>query len=277
MVTPLKGDNMFRDLKKYFWKKLVDFVGDIRSLNGFPWVTWAPPHDYKVDLDEVLYALKYLIKPGDVGLHRDEGYLSNVAIPGFMKHAWVHVEPLRDDGTAPKIVEAVGEGVRHVNAIVPLKTDYAIIVRPKTIKHRPEGVKVAVDKAMRIIGENYDVDFDFDIEKEVEFFTGPDSYLGYQRTTLLDGVEHLRGYDPAFSCTEVASFAWWHESANLCLYRSEARGKKVILADQFLNPVGWEIVWLSKSVTPEVAKKMGLKGVGVSMIKDWIDANPELR
>ena len=71
------------------WRKLVFFAGDIRKIESFPWLTWAVKK-HKVCFDEILEALP-LVQFGDVGLHRDMGYLSNVAIPGFMKHAWMHI------------------------------------------------------------------------------------------------------------------------------------------------------------------------------------------
>ncbi len=97
------------------WRELVFFFGDVRHLPAFPWVTWAK-HVHYVELGEVVEALP-LIKFGDVGIHRDWGYLSNLAIPGFMKHAWIHTI----DGTStPTIVEAISEGVVKRSAIYPM-------------------------------------------------------------------------------------------------------------------------------------------------------------
>ena len=112
----------FEDL----WRELVFFVGDIRRLHSFPYVTWAI-HEHQIDYDEVLEVLP-LIKYGDIGIHRDSGYLSNIAIPGFMKHGWIHA----DDGIVnPKIVEAISEGVVMRSSIYPIFSDYTIILSPK--------------------------------------------------------------------------------------------------------------------------------------------------
>ena len=64
------------------YRKAVFFIGDIRKIDSFPWVTWDV-HQHRVSLDEIIEALPK-IKYGDVGIHRDDGYLSNIAIPGFM-------------------------------------------------------------------------------------------------------------------------------------------------------------------------------------------------
>lgn len=71
------------------YRSFLNWGGDIKKQNCFPYVTWST-HSYLVDYDEVLEVLP-LIEYGDIGLHREIGYLSNKVIPGFMKHAWIHV------------------------------------------------------------------------------------------------------------------------------------------------------------------------------------------
>jgi len=58
----------------------------------------------------------------------------------------------------------------------------------------------------------------------------------------------------------------WHKREELCLYRTERRGKNVIVADDFLNN-DWYIKWLSKSVTLDAAEKYGLHEESLSMIE----------
>ena len=227
------------------WTRIVFWVGDIRSLSSFPWVTWAVK-THMVEFEEIKEAM-YVAQRGDIGLHRDKGYLSNIAIPGFMKHAWIHIEH-------GDVVEAISEGVVRRSAFYPLYTDFGIIVRPR-IKGDMESISRAVGKAKSIIGENYDVDFRFDIEKELRFYEGKDA---------------AKSYDPAFSCTEVVSFSWWHESERLGIKRSTQRGKQVILADDFLSD-SFEIVWVSDSVTFEAARAMGLHQVGLRMLSDYLE------
>lgn len=242
------------------WRKLVFFVGDIRQLHSFPWVTWSI-HEHEIDYDEVLQVLP-LIKHGDIGIHRDWGYLSNVAIPGFMKHAWIHV----NDGLEnPAIIEAISEGVVKRNPIYPLFSDYTIILSPTGVSDEERAG--ACKKANGIEGQRYDVEFNFNIEEELRFYTGKEQEQAKQ--DLDKSQMHMRKYNHAFSCTEVVSYAWWHKREELRLYRKERRGKSVILADDFLNR-GWSIKWLSKSVTPDTAKKHGLHEEGISMIEDYL-------
>ncbi len=77
-------------LFKALWRKIVFFVGDVHTVPAFPWVSWGIKK-HQMNYDEVLVALPK-IQYGDIGLHRDKGFLSNVAIPGFMKHSWIHVQ-----------------------------------------------------------------------------------------------------------------------------------------------------------------------------------------
>lgn len=242
------------------WKKLVFLAGDIRRLNCFPWVTWSV-HRHKVCLGEILEVLPEL-KFGDIGLHRDWGYLSNVAIPGFMKHGWIHVS---SGENPPMIVEAVSEGVLLRSALYPMYSDYTIILEPKNALDRER--KGACKKARSIVGEKYDVNFHFDIEDEINYYKG--ARVDEAKGDLSEGEKRLKKYDPAFSCTEVCSYAWWHKREDLRLYRKPRRGKNVIIADDFLNN-SWKIKWLSSSITVDVAVKYGLHEEGVSMIESFI-------
>ena len=77
----------------------------------------------------------------------------------------------------------------------------------------------------------------------------------------------MRKYDPAFTCTEVVSYAWWHRRESLNLIRRPVRGQTIILADDFFND-GWQIKWMSRSVTAETARRHGLHEQGCDMIAD---------
>lgn len=254
-----------KKLTHNIWRKLVFWVGDIRGINCFPWVTWAC-NKHLIDFPEILVALEK-VQAGDIGLHRDKLYLSNIPIPGFMKHGWVFTDsPLSCSNKKENkiksikncnIVEAVSEGVLKRSAIYPLLSDYAIILRPKNVS-LTDTVR-AVVKANKIVGCKYDADFDFDIEEELEHFDHHDK-CGIE--------ENLCKWDGGFSCTEVCLFAYFHIKDKLKLERKERRGKMVIIGDDFINS-SFEIVWLSKSVTPEVATKLGLHKEGVEMIREY--------
>lgn len=245
--------------KNALWRQLVFFVGDIRLLRHFPYVTWSAP-EHRVSYDEILEGLPR-ISYGDVGVHRDWGYLTNIAIPGFMKHAWIHV---RGGIAAPQIVEAVSAGVVARSAIYPMFSDYTVIFSPRNVTEAER--KGACKKARQIIGKGYDVDFAFDIERELQHFNGEDTTDA--RAHLQQGQRFMRAYDPAFTCTEVVSYAWWHRRETLRLIRRGVLGRTTILADDFFND-GWQITWMSRSVTPETARRHGLHGEGCDMIADY--------
>ncbi|MHC4915088.1 MAG: hypothetical protein ACYTGB_06315 [Planctomycetota bacterium] len=281
------------------WRRLVFFVGDLRIipnvlakvpligriplLNRIPGFTWDI-HQHQVDYWESMNALS-VCRRGDIGLHRDSGYVSNWAIPGFMKHAWIHLDgPVT--AAAPggeeavdvrnmQIIEAVSEGVLRRSAMFPVRSDYTIILRPKEAS--PEDVNAAVAKALKIEGCRYDADFKFDIEEELEHFSPEDESpeeIDEDKRELEVIAEGIRAeWDGGFSCTETVSFAWWHRRRQLRLFRRPARGKQVILADQMIND-GFEIVWMSDSVTPQIAAKLGLPEEGVELIREYRRAHP---
>ncbi len=242
------------------WKKLVFLVGDIRQMHHFPWVSWAK-HNHGVEYEEILEVLPK-IRYGDIGLHRDWGYLSNVAIPGFMKHGWIHTEDGREN---PQIVEAVSEGVIKRSAFYPMFSDYTIILRP--LKVTDEERKGACKKVNRVIGTHYDVDFKFDIEEELKYYQGIDRKAA--SNDLAASQNYLQHYDHGFSCTELCSYAWWHKREPLRLFRKKRRGRMAIIADDFINH-GWEVVWLSHSITVDIAKKLGLHEEGLLIIDDYL-------
>ncbi len=268
------------------YRRIVFWAGDIRRISHFPWLTWDV-HEHLVEYDEALRALPE-IRPGDVGLHRDRGYFSNMAIPGFMKHAWIHINgPARfttsdgidhADTTSMQIVEAVSEGVVRRSALFPIRSDYTIILRPRDASEKE--ITHAIRKAERVVGCEYDADFKFDIEEELEHFGAP----GEDRDEAAEDLREMdvistnmsAEWDGGFSCTETVSFAWWHHRRALRLFRKPARGKMVILADDMINN-GFEIVWMSDSVTPEVARKLGLGEEGVAMIGEFRRRQEEKR
>lgn len=191
------------------FRNFIFWIGNVRKLSTFPWVTWDH-HDPKVSHDDITEIVK-LVKPGDVGLHRDLGFLSNVFIPGQFKHAWLFVDH-------DQIIEATKEGVRQRSCRNPMRTDDLVIVRPK-IPSRFR--KEAVEQAKKIIGLNYDVEFDFDLKAE---FT------------------HLSKIDHAFSCIEVIAYAYYPHFKELGFEWSTHMGKKVLYPSEVLNPE-WEVVY----------------------------------
>lgn len=252
------------------WRRVVLWCGKVRLLNAFPWVTWERS-DHEISIEEGMEAMR-LLRAGDIGIHRDKGFLSNVAIPGFMKHAWIHVtgakvfEPgIGDDYNIARceIVEAMGEGVLRRSALYPIRSDYVIIVRPKNLT--PDEQLHALTKANKIVGCRYDTDFNFDIEAEVNHFDRG-MVTEEDKRELKRIVTNLRAeWDGGFTCTEVPAFSYWHVREKLGIKRHKARGKEVILADDYISP-NFEIVWVSKSVTPDIARKLGLSEDKIALL-----------
>ena len=242
------------------YRSFLNWGGDVKKLNAFPYVTWDTT-THKIDFDEILAALP-LVEYGDIGLHREVGYLSNSVIPGFMKHGWIHVE---DDPSSPKIVEAVSEGVIYRNAIYPLFSDYAMILSPKNVTEEERAG--ACKKAKSLVGADYDVNFKFDIEKELHFYSGKDKVSA--SSDLKVSSDNLKKYVPTFSCTEVVGYSWWHKREELGLFRTECNGKNVLKPDMFVN-TDWKIKWMSSSITLDIAKKLGLHEEGLYLIEDYL-------
>jgi hypothetical protein len=199
-----------------------------------------------------------------------------------MKHAWIHINDPdvcacgKTETTDMHIVEAVSEGVLRRHALYPIRSDYVIILRPKDVTK--DEINRAIHNAQKIIGCRYDASFNFDIEDELKLLgtRGP----GEMKYYLEDRNEltHLRNsvkaeWDGGFSCTETVSFAWWHKRRQLRLFRTEARGKKVILADQLIND-GFKIVWMSKSITEQIIQKHNLGEEALEMITEYRKTHP---
>jgi len=277
----------------FLWRKGIFWLGDIRRLSHWPFVTWSKD-EHLVSYEEVLEALP-LIRYGDVGLHRDRGYLSNLAIPGFMKHAWIHVQDqdsqiYRSSRYAgigvgkSEVVEAISEGVLCRSPLYPMRSDYVIVLSPLArhgFDERESWTKGACLKARRMVGQPYDHRFEFNIEEELKYDQNTDPFLEAEwpqslrfaspwpaKVDLRLAAKQFRRYDIAFTCTELVAYAWWHLREQLGIERRVRYGKQVILADDFINE-NWRIRWASESVTVDVARQMGLGDEGVSMIEDW--------
>ena len=245
------------------WRNLIEFAGEVRTLRSFPWFTWAK-HDHDVDFDEILPALS-LIESGDIGLHRNRGHLSNLAIPGFMKHAWIHV---RDGIEDPAVVEALTTGVVKRSPIYPLHSDYSMILSPRNLESvTDEHRSYACDRAHRVIGAKYDPYFTIDLPSEPRDYNG--CHHQRPRSDRQAARWLLKGHRRGFSCTEMVSYCWWHQRENLTIRHTTSRGLPVILPDSFLNR-NWKISWMSRSTTVDQARAFGLHEEGLSLIEEYL-------
>jgi hypothetical protein len=227
---------------------LVFWVGDTRTISHFPWVTWHV-HGHKIDLNEVMLEAVPRLEPGDIVLHRDDGFLSNLFIGGAMIHAGVYVG-------GQQVVEALSEGVvkRHVGHI--LLSDRACILRPRfpDAAQRERAVAEAIAWAEKIVGFPYDVLFHFNGQK------GRDLVEQHGRGAVNKGIH--------FCCTEIPYFCYYPYRHALGIKRRRqislltrllsliglSTGRAVIAADMYIT-ANFEIVWCSRELTAEWSKK----------------------
>jgi hypothetical protein len=249
----------------------VFWAGDFHLIDTAPYFNIGEKKCL-VEYEEYLQAMT-LVKEGDIGLSTHKGFIfSNSAIPGLFKHALIFVKgPVHSpagnfsDTTNMRIVEAISAGVVEHHPL-HTRTDYMIILRPKCVTD--EEIEKAVRIARKVVGSDYDTNFKFDIEQELKF-------LHEQKTRAFDHRQILQlqedaaelnihaqnlaaEFDHAFSCTETVATAWWHKRHGLDIIRRNKCGRRIIVSDQFIND-GFEIVWLSKSVTPNMIKKLPSK------------------
>ena len=249
-------------------KRAISFAaGDLRAQSSFPWFTTSI-RDHLIPYEEIVEGLE-LAQYGDVGLHRDKGYFTNLVIPGAMKHCWLHTSDSQDTcgPFVGEITEATSDGVLAKSAIVPFVSDYAVLLRPIGVTE--EERKGACVKAEGVIGAEYDSDFKFNIEEELEFYTAKnDTDLQEAIKSFKASEAALQRWSRAFSCSELVAYCWWHKRNELRLYRRKFLGKDVILPVDFMHS-GFEIVWCSESWTVDIAHKQGLGEEAMEMLVDW--------
>jgi len=227
-------------------RSLIYLAGDIhreRCPFGFAWGKGDRSIDYPEMEKAVLSAL-----PGYIGLHRNKGDLSNKAIPGFAKHAWLWTEDSKI------IIEAVSEGVLKRHTFHALNADYAVILKPLVVQ---EALPEAVTRANQMVGCPYDDTFTFDLEIEASLFQD-------KETALLN----MKRFGLGVSCTEMVALCYVGHRRELGLYRTKMGKRQVILPDAYLS-THFEIVWASKETTPGNAQKLGLHEEGCSMLKEY--------
>lgn len=243
--------------------RAVNFAfGALRAEPHLPWFSTGQRR-HKVSLVEAFEALT-TARFGDVGLHREDGCFTNLAIPGAMKHAWIHTADVYSDkhpigGT---IVEATADGVLSKSALTPYLTDYAVLLRPRGLTE--EQIKGACIKCREIEGAEYDTNFRFDIEHEMEFYENP-ANAAHARDVLHDHERAMQRWNYAFSCSETVAYAYWHVRETLQISRRSIFGRLAILPQDFLD-FEFDIVWASSSLTMDAAKRWGFSDIGLEKL-----------
>jgi hypothetical protein len=229
-------------------KKLIFLAGDIRRekcIGGFAW----GKYEHFLDYDESMFSILYA-NEGYIGLHRNRGDLSNVGVPGFMKHAWIYTG-------GNYIVEAVSEGVLKRNHLhASHGTDYLLILEPIISR---EVQQEAAKKALYLSELNlpYDDHFKFNLEINDSLFADKDI-----------AQENMKTFDIGMTCSEVSSVCYVGHRRELGIFRTKLGKREVVLPDAFIS-THFKIRFASKYTTPEVAKSFDLGEEGCTMIEEY--------
>lgn len=251
-----------RSFQYRLFRRIVFMVGRAHALDHFPYFSFSDT-EKRIDLNEVMLDAYPKLEVGDVPVHREQWYASNVAIGGAMVHAGLYIGD-------SQLVEATQHGVikRHVGHI--LHSDYACIVRPRfpNPARKDRAIEDAVKWANKIVGFEYDALFDFNGKEEREI------------VAALPKEEAKK--DVRFCCTEIPYFCFFDHVEDLHLYRRRNvtfltkllglfglhPGEKIIDADMYITG-NFELVWCSKRFTPEWAEKMGCSEEYVACVANW--------
>ena len=225
------------------WRKLVFWVGDIRFIKHFPYITWDIT-EFAVSYEEITKALTK-INAGDIGLHKWNGYLSNYILPGEFKHTWIHSTGYNDSNNMSdmKIVEATSEGINKNHAIEALYSDYFIILRPKELTTKQ--IQNAIKRAEKLSTLNieYDVYFKFEIEDEIKLFN-LDNKNTHNSTSQLE-LNCIK--DRALSCSETVALCYYDVLPKLNIFRQEKYGKQIIEPMAFFNN-HFKLIYVSSTI-----------------------------
>jgi hypothetical protein len=248
-----------RSFQYRMFRRIVFMVGRAHFLDHFPYLSFSDT-EKKIDFNEIMLSAYPCLQVGDVVLHRDDGYWSNIGIGGAMIHAGLYVGE-------SQLVEATQHGVlkRHVGHI--LHSDRACIVRPRfpSVARKDRAITEAVKWAEKIVGFEYDVLFDFNGKEEREI------------VAALPKEEAKK--EVRFCCTEVGHFCYFDYIDDLNLYRRRNvtvltrllglfglhPGDKIIDADMYITS-HFDLVWCSKLFTPEWSEKMGCSEAYVAKV-----------
>ncbi len=183
-------------------RRTVLFFGRIRRIDSPPFFTWDI-HNPLISHDELDY-LETIIEPGDIGLHLDYGFFSNLVIPGEYKHVWLFIG-------ANQIVEATGTGVAKRHFRVPCRSDKLLVLRPKLSGEIRDKAAISIQNA---IGMKYDTSFNFDLAEE---------------------FANLNKFDQSFSCIELVLYAYYESLATFGVQKTRYFGRDIYRPDSVIN------------------------------------------
>jgi hypothetical protein len=134
------------------FKKFLTLFGDTQ------WFGWKHPLWFSVSppgyrlKGEHYRLIKPVLKPGDILLQRFEGWIDKWFIPGFWNHGAIYI-----GNPEEQVVHATSDGVLIEDIINFMRTDHLIILRPQNNLF----VEAGINRALSIVGAEYDFDFDF--------------------------------------------------------------------------------------------------------------------
>ena len=180
------------------------------------------PTTFKLKSDSY-YAVRKLVKPGDILLRGYDSYLDGYCIPGLYSHAAIYVGWSPNGGSAENehIIHAMTPCVQYTALVQFMRCDRVCVVRPTV---NPKLRDLAVTKAISKLNVPYDYDFVFD-------------------------TDNPNDKDRLFSCSELVYYCYnhvlkqlgWrlHEKNYICI------SKKMFTPDNCLPVEGSasEIVW----------------------------------
>ena len=171
-------------------------------------------HERSLISAEQIATLPARLEPGDILLERREWYLSNVGLPGFWPHAALYVGTAeerrryfgdgiekqlaatgkayelsgqaQEHGHAPRVLEAMSEGVVFTTIEHSAACDSLAVLRPRLTK---EQKAAALVRAFRYQGRPYD--FNFDFRTDATLVCTELVYKGYESTLKFALVEML--------------------------------------------------------------------------------------
>ena len=151
-------------------KAVISWFADIRLYAGGV-ILFGDSH-YEFKGDHMREALS-LLQPGDVLLRNYKHYLGSIITPGYWSHAAIYLGDV-------VVAHMLGDGITEEDILVFMRCDDVAILRPRD----GEAAAAAISKALVVLEEGMEYDFDFD--------------SGNRKFTCTEFVEHCYN-NPVFN------------------------------------------------------------------------------
>ncbi len=130
-------------------KPIVKQLDKIYLHKYFPWIIWHPLF-HRLKGFEIRQILK-IIRPGDILVRRNEGWLTAKAIPGYFMHAALYIGD-------NKVAHATTSGTGKEDILDFFRTDSVAVLRALT---KREQIKKAISIGKEMAAEHIPYDFEF--------------------------------------------------------------------------------------------------------------------